>query len=171
MSKGSLFTVSIVLSTDNRCRQELSSFIDQPEIITQVALVKPRPGVFIDDISHILVVCTHVTVILLGLSSSQVPGPDNRQRREIKLYATDMTVTTDGVEMTSVVGTDDGRIFMCGASDGNLYELHYQEKEAWFGKRLQLINHSAGGLSSFIPILRTAQSDGTCLAIAHTPFS
>ena len=161
--EGSVSQCKIDSHANSHFRQELSSFIDQPEIITQVALVKPRPGVFIDDISHILVVCTHITVILLGLSSSQVTGPDNRQRREIKLYATDMTITTDGVEMSSVVGTDDGRIFMCGASDGNLYELHYQEKEAWFGKRLQLINHSAGGLSSFIPLLRTAQSDGTCI--------
>ena len=115
---------------------------------------------FIDDISHILVVCTHVSVILLGLSTSQSTGPDNRLHRDLKLYATDMTISTDGVEMSSVVGTNDGRIFMCGVGDGNLYELHYQEKEAWFGKRLQLINHSAGGLSSFIPILRSAQSEG-----------
>ena len=115
---------------------------------------------FIDDISHILVVCTHVSVILLGLSTSQSTGPDNRLHRDLKLYATDMTISTDGVEMSSVVGTNDGRIFMCGVGDGILYELHYQEKEAWFGKRLQLINHSAGGLSSFIPILRSAQSEG-----------
>ena len=62
--------------------------------------------------------------------------------------------------MASVVGTNDGRIFMCGASDGNVYELHYQEKEVWFGKKFHLINHSANGLPSLIPLLRTAQNEG-----------
>ena len=50
---------------------------------------------------------------------------------------------------------------MCGVGDGNLYELHYQEKEVWFGKKFHMINHSASGLPSFIPLLRANQSEGT----------
>lgn len=140
--------------------QELSSFIEQPDVITDVALVKPRAGVFIDEISWLLVICTPASVILLGLSSQVVTGADHRPHYDIKLYATDMSVSTDGVEMMSVAGTSDGRIFMCGASDGSLYELHYQEKEVWFGKRFYLINHSVTGVPSFIPLLRTAQNEG-----------
>ena len=37
---------------------------------------------------------------------------------------------------------------MCGSQDGCLYELHYQEKEGWFGKRVQLINYSVGGVQT-----------------------
>lgn len=146
--------------------QELSSFIEQPDVITHVAQVRPKPGVFIDEITSLLVICTPVTVILLGVSSQQVTGPDNRQHKEIKLYATDMSVTTDGVEMASVVGTNDGRIFMCGVGDGNVYELHYQEKEVWFGKKFHLINHSAIGLPSFIPLLRTAHNEERVIFLA-----
>ena len=68
----------------------------------------------------------------------------------------------DNVEMTSVVGTSGGRIFMADVNDGNAYELHYQEKEVWFGKQYQylLIIHSASGLPSYISLLRTSQDEG-----------
>lgn len=144
----------------NVCSQELSSFIEQPDVITHVALVKPKPGVFVDEITSLLVICTPVSVLLLGLSSQNVQGPDHKPHKEIKLYATDMSVNTDGVEMTSVVGADDGRIFMCGIQDGSLYELHYQQKEVWFGKQYYLINHSASAVPSFIPLLRSSSNDG-----------
>ncbi|THV07704.1 nucleoporin [Dendrothele bispora CBS 962.96] len=129
--------------------QEINSFVDQPYVITHVALVKPKKGLFIDEISNLLVICTPVSVLLIALSLTPVPG-SHRPSKEVKLYATDLTVSTE-VDMTSVAGTPDGRIFMCGAQDGNLYELHYQENESWFGKRVQLINHSVGGVSSLLP--------------------
>ncbi|KAJ3552249.1 hypothetical protein NM688_g4248 [Phlebia brevispora] len=138
--------------------EELSSFTDQPDVITHVALVKPKPGVFIDEITNLLVICTPVSVLLLGISSNVVPAAHNRSRRELKLYATDMSISSE-VEMTSVIGTTDGRIFMCGLQDGNLYEFHYQEKEGWFGKRVQLINHSVGGVSSLLPRLTAPKAE------------
>lgn len=103
--------------------------------------------------------CTPISVVLIGVSIADVPGPSNRSRKEIKLYATDMSVSCD-VEMASVAGTEDGRIFMSGAQDGNLYELHYQEKEGWFGKRVQLINHSIGGVQSLLPRFSSTQTEG-----------
>ena len=138
--------------------EEISSFSDQPDVITYVATVQPKPGVFIDEISKLLVLCTPISVLLIGVSVSPVTGQDGRAHKEIKMYATDMSVSTD-VEMTSVVGTPDGRIFMCGSQDGCLYELHYQEKEGWFGKRVQLINHSVGGVQTLFPKLM-GKSDG-----------
>jgi nuclear pore complex protein Nup155 len=138
--------------------EEISSFSDQPDVITYVATVWPKPGVFIDEISQLLVLCTPISVLLIGISVSPVTGQDGRVHKEIKMYATDMSVSTD-VEVTSVVGTPDGRIFMCGSQDGCLYELHYQEKEGWFGKRVQLINHSVGGVQTLFPKLM-GKSDG-----------
>lgn len=133
--------------------------MDQPDIITHVALVKPKPGLFIDEISHILVICTPISVLLIALSFETSSGPNNRAHKDIKLYATDLSVPTE-IEMTSVCGTRDGRIFMCGAQDGNLYELHYQEKESWFGKRIQLINHSVSGMQSLLPKFSSSGMDG-----------
>ncbi|KAI0963698.1 hypothetical protein AcW1_000705 [Taiwanofungus camphoratus] len=144
--------------------QELSSYSDQPDVITHVALVRPKLGVFIDEITFLLVICTPVTVLLIGISTHPVSGSNNRAHKEIKLYATDMTVPCD-VEMTSVVGTQEGRIFMCGVQDGCLYELHYQEKEGWFGKRVQIINHSVGGVHSLIPRLGASKSEDRIVSV------
>ncbi|KAI0348539.1 nucleoporin [Trametopsis cervina] len=144
--------------------EELSSFTDQSDIITHVALVKPKPGVFIDEISWLLVICTRVSVLLLGVSSTPSAAFNNRTRNEIKLYATDMSVPTE-VEMTSVIGTADGRIFMAGLEDGSLYELHYQEKEGWFEKKVQVINHSVGGVQSFLPMLNANKTSDRIISL------
>jgi nuclear pore complex protein Nup155 len=121
--------------------------------------VRPKPGVFIDDIHHLLVVCTPVSVILLGIQEVSAVGSSGRPRKELRVYATNMSVATE-VEMCSVVGTKDGRIMMAGLGDGNLYELHYQEKESWFSKKVQLINHSVGGVQSLLPKFSTPTASG-----------
>lgn len=125
--------------------------------------MKPKPGVFIDEITWLLVICTPVSVLLMGISLVTNTSPEGVTRKDIKLYATDIVVSTDNIEMISVAGMNDGRIFMCGGADGHVYELHYQEKEVWFGKRFHLINHSAGGMMSYLPVLRTPQNEGTSL--------
>ncbi|KAF9481024.1 nucleoporin [Pholiota conissans] len=145
--------------------QDISSFVDQPDVITHVALVKPKSGLFIDDITSLLVICTPVSVLLLGLAIANQTGMDGRLRKDIKLYATDLTISTD-IEMTSVIGTADGRIFMCGHQDGNLYEMHYQASESWFGKRVQLINHSMSGVQSLLPRFASSTSDDRIIATA-----
>ena len=117
---------------------------------------------FVEEINHLLVICTPLTVLLLGVCATDVPGPNGKVRKDIKLYATDMSVPCD-VEMTDVIGTEDGRIFLSSAPDGHVYELHYQEKEGWFGKRVQLINHSVGGVQSFFPRLTAPRSEGSSL--------
>ncbi|CAL1695590.1 unnamed protein product [Somion occarium] len=99
-----------------------------------------------------------------GLQSSAAYSVYPDDFKEIKFYATDMSVSTE-VEMTSVAGTNDGRIFMSGLQDGNLYELHYQEKEGWFGKRVQLINHSVGGVQSLIPRLGSTKAEDRIISV------
>ncbi|KAJ2825071.1 hypothetical protein FBU31_003811, partial [Coemansia sp. 'formosensis'] len=42
------------------------SFDDQEQIIVSVTLVRPKPGVFVDTIKHVLVVATPLEVFLLG---------------------------------------------------------------------------------------------------------
>ncbi|EIN14134.1 nucleoporin [Punctularia strigosozonata HHB-11173 SS5] len=143
--------------------ETIMTYNEQPDNITSVAIVKPRPGVFIDDIVYVLVICTPITVLLIGVSCTTGRLPNDRPHKEIQLYATEMSITTE-VEMTCVAGMADGRIFLAGAQDGNLYELHYQEKEGWFGKRVQLINHSVGGVHSLLPKFASSASDADRIA-------
>lgn len=150
--------------------QELASFVDQPDVITHVALVKPKQGLFVDEITALLVICTPISALLIGISVTSGHGQENRPHKDIKLYATDLSVPCD-VEMTSVIGTSDGRIFMCGAQDGNLYEFHYQESDSWFTKRVQLINHSVGAVQSLLPRFSGSGADGNFIYRLVNPSS
>jgi nuclear pore complex protein Nup155 len=153
MGKPSKLAACFVLSMDNDS-QELASFMDQPDVITHVALVRPKRGMFVDDIKFLLVICTPVSVLLIGVAFSLQQG-----RKELNLYATDLATSTE-VEMSSVIGTEEGRIFMHDVRDGHLYEFHYQEKESWFGKRVHLIDHSRGAVQSVLPRFMTSGSEG-----------
>jgi nuclear pore complex protein Nup155 len=118
-------------------------------VIQSVGLVKPKSGVFIDAISHILVICTNSSITLLGLAfetgaNSAATGP------ELKLYVTDMSVQTDRVTMSGVRGTDDGRVF-CKGSDGNAYEVLYQAAEGWFSAKCSVRNMSTPRFSNLVP--------------------
>ncbi len=126
--------------------QDLSSFVDQPDVITHVAIVNPKPGVFVDEINYLLILCTPLTVILLGVSVTDVLASNHTTRKEIKLFDLDMSVPCD-VEM-----------------------IHYQEKEGWFGRRVQLINHSVGSVQSFFPRFTTPRAEGTHRLLHLTAF-
>ncbi|KAG8684883.1 hypothetical protein FRC09_015089, partial [Ceratobasidium sp. 395] len=123
---------------------ELVRYDQQQDLISHVGLVKPKPGVFVDSIQHLLVVCTPFQVQIIGIEI--VNG-------EMKLYETDITLATDNVEMKSVVASKQGRIFMVGHQNGCLYELTYQAAESWFSKKSALVNHSNSGYTNFIPSL------------------
>lgn len=43
---------------------------------------------------------------------------------EFRVYATEMVAPADNVLMSTIVGTDEGRIFMVG-KNGNVYEFVY----------------------------------------------
>ncbi|KAG6818004.1 hypothetical protein H0H87_009159 [Tephrocybe sp. NHM501043] len=144
---------------------ETSSYWEEREdAIADVRLVRPKPGMFVDEITSLLVVTTPVSVFILGVSF-EAPRGQGRTFRDLKLYATDLRVNTD-IDMVSVIGTSDGRIFMCGAQDGCLYELHYQENESWFAKRIQLINHSVGGVQSLLPRFTSLSKEERILFLA-----
>jgi len=49
-------------------RSDFYVFDQLDQIIVSVALVLPRPGVFIDDIKYLLVLATPIEIILLGVA-------------------------------------------------------------------------------------------------------
>ena len=46
---------------------EFLSYTDLDQVIIAVALVKPKPNVFVEDVKHILVLATPVEIILLAV--------------------------------------------------------------------------------------------------------
>ncbi|KAJ2157947.1 hypothetical protein GGF46_004135 [Coemansia sp. RSA 552] len=139
------------------------SFEDQEQIIVSVALVKPRAGVFVDAIRHVLVVATPLEVFLLGVgfSAAKLGGGGG----EVTLYATQISVPADGVAMTSIVGTESGRIFMSG-NDGGLYEFVYQSEDGWLTRKARKVNLTSTIATYFIPTFLTSRHDTPALSMA-----
>ena len=138
---------------------DFQSYDELDQIIVSVALVPPREGIFIAEIKHLLVIATPVETILLGVCVAEgrrggLGGGD------LTLYPTQLYVPSDNINMLSIKGTDNGRIFMCG-QDGNLHELVYQAEDGWFVRKCRKVNRTQGRLAAFTPTFLKFVADGT----------
>lgn len=136
------------------CYDELS------QIIVSVALLRPKPGVFVDAVEFVLAVATPVEVLLFALVFE-----DGNVHSPLQLFPTQFTIPSDNTHMVAMVGTDEGRILLAG-KDGGIYELDYWGQDGsssssnsgaggnWIG---------AGGWSS----LWSAQARKKCRKVAH----
>lgn len=127
---------------------ELIGFEDQPHTIHAVALVPPKPGIFINTITHILVVATSSELILLGVSATDTPAGT----KAVSLYQTKMVLPLRGNDVRVISGSANGRIFFGGSSDIDINELYYQSEEKWFSNRCGKINHTNPGWSSVVTL-------------------
>ncbi|KAI8273865.1 Nucleoporin NUP170 [Colletotrichum sp. SAR11_240] len=127
---------------------ELIGFEDQPHTIHAVALVSPKPGIFVNSITHILVVATSSEMILLGLSAEPTPSGT----KTVSLYSTKLNLPLRGTDVRVIAGTADGRIFFGGSNDTDIHELYYQQEEKWFSNRCGKINHTNPGWSSVVTL-------------------
>lgn len=76
------------------------------------------------------------------------------------------------LDVDNIVGTKDGRVFMTGVEDGNMYELYYQPQEGWFTKRIRLVNLTIGAIQHFLPKMFGFQQAGGYSAFACSlPFT
>ena len=154
------------------CRRDFSRYDEQAETIESVGLVKARKGtrhlkfptvhalisldVFVDDITHVLVICTASRLTLLGLSRPS--------SHELNLYQTNMSADTP-TTMLHIAGTDSGRVFMRGGNK-NLYELEYSSESRWFfgsGARVGITNRSSGSLTTWMPSIMSSTSKSGCI--------
>lgn len=119
------------------------------QIIVSVALVAPRPGVFVDAVRHLIVVATPVEVTLLAVAFSS--------SGQLSLIPTHISIPTDNIMMLKILSAPDGRIFMAGA-DGDLHEFVYaqQQRSPFFDiiagrprKKARKVSHSSSSLTSY----------------------
>ena len=135
---------------DHTSPDAFTSYDDQEQIIISAALVKPLSGVLLQQLEYILVLATPLEIILLGIGFAEKAAGVGAARGTLRIYRTDLSIASDGVNMTSIVGTDKGRIFMRG-NNGQLYEIEYAEQDGWFTRKMRKINHSSNGISLFLP--------------------
>lgn len=129
---------------------ELRGFEEQPNSITAVKLVSPRPDVFVPTITRLLVVATTSDIFLLGVSCESTPTGS----KSVSLYQTKMQVPVKGLAVQAIVhSAKTGRIFFGGRTDEDVYELFYQQEEKWFQSRCTKINHTRKGYQSVVPSL------------------
>lgn len=127
---------------------ELIGFEDQPYTIHAVALVPPKPGIFTESITHILVVATSSDLILLGVGVSDTPSGT----KSVVLYQTKLSLPLRGADVRVIAGSADGRIFFGGSNDIDINELYYQAEEKWFSNRCGKINHTNPGWSTVVAL-------------------
>jgi nuclear pore complex protein Nup155 len=140
--------------------RDVAYFDALSQLILSVALIKPKPNVFINDVKYLLVLTTPTEIVILGVTfgdnSKSISASPSRTfftstYEEMQLMNKPIFVlNTDNVAMTSIKGSTDGRIFL-GGRDGCLYEICYQAESNWFGKRCKKINHSQGLFSYVLP--------------------
>lgn len=137
----------------NPTSDDFCSFEGLDQVIVAVALVKPQPDVFVDDVQYVLVIATTVEVTLLA-----VTFPGNGVAGELCLTPTGISVPTNGVLITKAIGTADGRIFMAGG-DGNLHEfVYYSKQRSWkdalwgtsHAKRPKKVTHKSASLVQYV---------------------
>ncbi|KAG9684501.1 nucleoporin-domain-containing protein, partial [Aureobasidium melanogenum] len=129
---------------------ELIGFEDQTNAITAVKLVKPRKGVFIESITHLLVVATHAEILLIGLAAAR----SAHGGWAVQLYSTNMKVPVKGTAISYIESSDKtGRIFFGGNQATDVWELTYQQEERWFASRCSKINHTNSGITSAFQLL------------------
>lgn len=120
---------------------ELLGFEEQHSSITSVALAVPRPGVFLPNITHVIVLATSADVSLLGLGSDPSPGATSG----ICLFQTGMSTSVKGLDISVIAGSrKTGRIFFGGRTENELYELTYQQDDGWFSSRCSKTCRSSG---------------------------
>lgn len=150
------------ITIDNACymwdythpNPNLVGYEDQPNSITAVRLVVPRPGCFVPAITRLLIIATTVEMILVGVSvqTKSTGGSD------ISLFQTRMSIPIKGMNVSVIEGsTASGRVFFAGTTDNDVYELTYQQEEKWFQTRCAKINHTSRGISTLAPTLTFRQ--------------
>ncbi|KAI5306622.1 hypothetical protein KEM56_000024 [Ascosphaera pollenicola] len=129
-------------------KPELVGLEGQPSSINTVALARPRKGVFLDSVTHILILGMTGEVALVGLSCTESHG-----HKAVELFSTGMQTSTRGINVDVMAATASGRIFFAGSMDNDIYELKYQQSEGWFHAKCSKVNHTTKGFTAFVPSL------------------
>ncbi|GAA5809257.1 hypothetical protein MFLAVUS_002662 [Mucor flavus] len=125
--------------------------------IVGVAFVPPKAGIFAPEINHLLIISTVREVKIIAVSYSASSG--------LKVFKTDMSTNTSGINMKTITGTKFGRVFMLG-TDGNVWDLDYRREETWFSGRCSKRLHTIRNDMLFL--IQTTTDPVTQIALSET---
>lgn len=134
---------------------ELIGFEEAQHTITAIELIRPRAGVFVPTITHLLVVATTTDLYLIGLATQKTPAGVTT----ISLYQTNMSVSIKGTNIGCAAGSaQSGRLFVAGRTNTDVHEVEYQQEERWFSSKCMLKNRTGQNVSSVLPGLDSVLS-------------
>ncbi|KAH9824489.1 Non-repetitive/WGA-negative nucleoporin C-terminal [Teratosphaeria destructans] len=126
---------------------EIIGFEDAKDPITAVTLVAPKPGVFVKEITHLIVVATQNHLTLLGVATPTT----STGARTVSLYNTRMSIQVSGMNVSAIrASKKSGRIFFLDGMGEDLYEFQYQQEEGWFRGRTARVCHTRSSYD-FVP--------------------
>lgn len=139
-------------------RTDFYSYEGMPDVVVSVGLVRPKRGIFGEEIEYLIAIASNSELRLLGVNV-QASG-------DLAMYLTHISVGSDGILFLSICGLSNGQLYLAG-HDGNLYELEYEAEESWFKRKCSLVNLTRSKLSLFIPtFLQLGQSDPLLSVVA-----
>lgn len=116
------------------------------QVIKFVFILVPKPGVFTDSITHLLVLVTLIETHLVGVSyKNQLLQPNANQAEELQLFNTKLSTVTDG-RVYSCGTSINGRIFL-GGQEGELTEFVYGKEQGFFTKSCYTLDLNPKGWS------------------------
>lgn len=133
--------------------------------ILAMGLAPPKPGHFVPEIKHLLVIATPLKIQLLGVAVTPAQSNPRQQQQQatnnIGFYITDLECSTNGTPFHLIQASSQGRIFAAAEDDGNLYEVDYQTASGWFrSASCTLKNHTGSAWSSsLLPWINKSHSD------------
>ncbi|ODQ78179.1 hypothetical protein BABINDRAFT_162851 [Babjeviella inositovora NRRL Y-12698] len=115
---------------DEPAAASITSIDDIPYTILAVAVVTPKPRVFVADISHLLVVSTPIDIYIFLVKYSATTNA-------VEVFNAEMAVPAQGLAINRIVQHAATRdIYMAGEGDGcNVWRLEYSNKEDWFNSK------------------------------------
>lgn len=119
---------------------------DIKHTILKVALVKPKPKTFVDNINHLLLIATPFDIYLLAISFNETAG-------ELEVFNTGICVSVHGLDVSEIIFYEKtGQVFFAGKSNGiNVWELQYSSSEDWFNSKCNKVCLTQSTLSSLLP--------------------
>ncbi|CCE65214.1 hypothetical protein TPHA_0K00800 [Tetrapisispora phaffii CBS 4417] len=114
--------------------------------ILKVALVKPKPNTFVDNINHLLLIATPFDLFIFAISY-------NKKTNDFSVYNTEMSVSVHGLDIADIATYDKtGQIFFTGKNNGtNIWELQYSGSDDWYNSKCTKVCLTQSTLSSLMP--------------------
>jgi Nuclear pore complex subunit len=140
-----LWNYSIPQSSFNQSSQFLT--IDQiRHTILTVKLVKPKAGVFVEDVNYLLLIATTTDIHIYIIK--YVEAFNN-----LEIFNPDLSTSTQGLVVNNfTVNPKTNDVYFTGEGDGiNIWRLEYSNKSSFIKNKCDKVCLTKSGLSSVIP--------------------